>query len=104
MLECIEVAFFLGVFPVLAVLIARGSVGLKVGYAFGAGAGAFLLAAVLEDAAPPLGAFLGTLGGGGIVLAVARCTGRRCPLCRCRIAKNALWCPKCQGARSSERG
>jgi hypothetical protein len=104
MLADIEVAFFLVVFPVLAALIARGGMRLKVGYAFGAGAGAFLLAAVLEDTAPPLGSFLGTLGGGGIALVVAGCTGWRCPHCRFRIAKNVLRCPKCQGAGGAERG
>lgn len=104
MLPDIEVACFLVVFPVLAVLIARGGMGLKIGCAFGAGAGAFILAAVLEDTAPPLGSFLGTLGGGGVALLVARCTGRRCPLCHFRIAKNVSRCPKRQEADGGQRG
>lgn len=104
MLADIEIAFFLVVFPALAALIARGGMGLKIGCAFGAGAGAFVLAAMLEDTAPPLGGFLGTLGGGGIVLlVVAGCTGWNCPLCRARIAKNVMRCPKCQGADGAGR-
>jgi hypothetical protein len=87
------------VFPLLAALVVRGSVGSKIGFALLSAALSLIGDSLCTQMIPEIGGVIGAIGGGLIIVLVAATgTGKQCPLCKSRIPSSAVRCPRCQAS------
>ena len=87
------------VFPLLAALMVRGSVGAKIGLALLSAVLSLVGDATCTQVIPEVGGVIGAIVGGLLVVMIAAtATRKQCPLCKSRISASAVRCPRCQAS------